>query len=278
MKTKLFNKKHLIVLTTAIWTFCVLYASFVVPPLPDPNEGHISKIRQAIFRFGFNQLHLTPALAIIIWVIFTLVLLFLIKQKSQKFNSLIKKAEDFIFKDWKSKLLVSFLFGILFWLLRSNYANKDFLLFKQWYPEHIILNTVHVRFDEMWESYLHLEFYKFFGPLFDWSLETTFQFFSCLCGFIFIFILLNLCKAVFSKNRLFAFIMLLAGGYVQLFFGDMESYTLCGMLVFLYFLTAFFYIQNKVSLVIPSITLMAAMTSHMASHFSHSIITLSIYH
>jgi hypothetical protein len=54
---------------------------------------------------------------------------------------------------------------------------------------------------------------------------------------------------------------------MQLFFGDMEYYTICATFILLYILTAILFIQKKATLILPACTLMAAMTMHMASAF-----------
>ena len=263
------NKPAALVLRVAIvlWTLCVLYASFVVPPLADPNKGNISNLRQMIFRFGFNQLHLAPLWIVLPAIALCLLLAWLVWTGRLDVGHAINKIEAFIFRDWKGQLLLSLLAGLVFWLLRSNYTNKDFILFKSWYSEALETGGILTRFDEMWEAYLNFIFHKFFSRQFGFSINRSFQLFSVVCGVFFFFILLRLVNGMTSRGRLVSLLMICCGGFMQLFFGDMESYTLCGMLVFCYLYTAMLYIKGRAGLALPALALMAAMTAHMAAIF-----------
>ena len=260
-----------------IWSACVIYASYFVPPLADPNKGNISNLQQIIFRFGFNQLHLTPIwITLLLFLMFAL-FFFLKTEHKQRLDRMISRLNEFIFKNWQSQLLVSLCAGIFFWIFRSNFLNTDYLLFGKWYFEYIEKGAVMVRFDEMWETYLHFEFYKLMNSAFGWSIKTSFQFISCLCGVPLTFILLKLCRAMSPRKPLLPFLMFLSGGYIQLFFGDLECYTICAMLAFCYLYFAYQYIHQKVPLILPAFFLMAAMTAHMAVVFLvPSLVYLSI--
>ena len=50
---------------------------------------------------------------------------------------------------------------------------------------------------------------------------------------------------------------------MQLFFGDMEHYTITGMLTFLYLFSSYCFLKEKISLLVPSFVLILAMTFHM---------------
>jgi len=266
-KTGRFSNLALLILTAA-WIAVVLYAGFCVTPPANPNEGHDLTGSQMVLRFGFNQLHLTPPLLILLWLLASLGFIYLLTRKESPAAEYIKKIEQEIFSNKKIQWLISLLMGGLFWLLRSNYKNKDFLIFKQqWYPEFLFYNTIHVRFDEMWESFLHVEWYRFLNANMGWSIETTFQLISCACGLVFIFTLLKLCPLLAPRKPLIPFAALLSGGFMQLFFGDMEHYTICATFIFLYFLAALLYIRRQVNLVLPAFLLMAGMVSHMAAIF-----------
>jgi len=266
-KTGRFSNLALLILTAA-WIAVVLYAGFCVTPPANPNQSHDLTASQMVLRFGFNQLHLTPPALLLFWLLVSLGFIYLLARKESPVVEWIKKIEQGIFSNGKIQALIGLISAGLFWILRSNYANKDFLLYKKdWYPEFLFYHSIHVRFDEMWESFLHMEAYRFLHASLGWSIETTFQLISCVCGVVFIFALLKLCPLLASRQPLIPFAALLSGGFMQLFFGDMEYYTISAVFIFLYVWAALLFIRGRVNLVLPAFLLMAGMVAHMAAIF-----------
>lgn len=246
-----------------IWMSIVIYASYFVPVLNDQNSDIFESPKQLYFRFGFNQLHMVNPLLIVVWIAFVFGLIFL-SGKGQ----VLKTRMDKFYKNYHlpkraTRILITSICTLFFWLFRSNFENTDFLLFKQWFPGDVARGLIHVRFDEMWESYIHFELYKLFHSSFGFSMNESFQMISVISGSLFVYIALVLSDELNSEKPYMLFLVLLSGGFMQLFFGDMEYYTIAGMLTFLYLLTSIFFLKEKISLMIPSLVLILAMTFHM---------------
>ena len=246
-----------------IWTSIVIYSSYFVPALVDQNLDIYTSPKQIYFRYGFNQLHMTNPffIAVFIGFIFCLILLL---NKTRVFRQIMEKYfKKYHTPKWVTRLLITLICTLLLWTLRSNFENTDFLLFKGWFPEDMALGLIHVRFDEMWESYIHFESYKLFQSSFGFSINKTYQLISVISGSLFIYMALILSDELDPKKPYKLFLILLCGGFMQLFFGDMEHYTIAGMLTFLYLFSSYYYLKENISLLIPSFVLILAMTFHM---------------
>ncbi|OGO20380.1 MAG: hypothetical protein A2Z14_05145 [Chloroflexi bacterium RBG_16_48_8] len=56
---------------------------------------------------------------------------------------------------------------------------------------------------------------------------------------------------------------MLSGGYIQLFFGDVENYTLVSVLKLLYLFLAYLFIENRIELWVPGLALSIALGFHL---------------
>lgn len=240
-----------------------LYASYFVPYLEDQNANRFSDPRQEILRFGFNQLSRSPWQITAALFTFFLIAIFVFKKFSEKIRLILRKAESILFNKVTIQIITAILFGIFFYRFRNNFQTTDALIYSEWYPDYVNRNILLVRFDEIWEAHLHLRFYALTNDLFGWDVFHSMQVYACIVGAFFIFILFRLCKVLLPEQPSVGFLLLLSGGYMQFFFGEMEKYTLCAFFVFTYFLTATKYIKNNGPLYLPSLTLILAMTSHM---------------
>jgi len=250
-----------------IWISAVIYSSYFIPVLNDQNTEIFASPKQMYFRFGFNQLHTVHPSLIVVGIAFIFGAILL----SGK-GRLFKPLQDKFFKNyhlprWAARIIITLICTLMFWVFRSNFENWDFLAYKQWFPDEMARGLLHVRFDEMWESYIHFELYKYFYNSFGFSINESFQIISVFAGSIFIYIALVLSNELIPEKPYMVFLVLLSGGFMQLFFGDMENYTMVGMLTFLYLLTSCFFLKKKTSLMIPSLVLMVAMTFHMEAVF-----------
>jgi hypothetical protein len=155
----------------------------------------------------------------------------------------------------------------VFFVLRSNFLNYDGGLLAGKFARDVPLRGAHVTHDEMWELYLHSRFWLLTSHLFGWSVELSYQVLSSLAGGAFILMLLYFCSIVFPRRPLLAFALCISGGYMQLFFGDVENYSLTMVWIMAYFLTSALYVRRRMSLVIPSVLLAAALTFHLLAGF-----------
>ena len=155
----------------------------------------------------------------------------------------------------------------IFFILRNNFINPDGVEFAEKFLTDIPLRGSHVTHDEMWELYLHSRFWFYTNQYVGWSVELSYQVLSCLAGGIFIFLLLTYSTKIFADSPFYAFVMCVAGGYVQLFFGDIENYTLTSAWIMGYFLVSALFLEKKISIVYPSTLLAIAITFHLLAGF-----------
>lgn len=263
--------------TTILWVGVVVYAGFFVPALVDQNSDVFSDPRQIVFRFGFNQLHyLNPVL--IIFIVFLMYMLSsqipLIDKAKRSFAKIFSLKNTPL---WLSRIVITLFCTLLFWLFRSYYANIDFLAFKRSFPDAVERGLLQVRFDEMWETFLHFEAAKSLNKIFGLTVDQTFQIISMLAGSGFVNVALILSRELNPEKPYSVFLVLLSGGFMQLFFGDLEFYSICGLLIFLYFLGSYLFLKGNVSVLIPAFILTLAMTFHMeAVYLFPSLIFLLI--
>jgi hypothetical protein len=88
-----------------------------------------------------------------------------------------------------------------------------------------------------------------------------------MAGGGFIYLLLLFSKYSCHNNPLMFFFIVTSGGYMQLFFGDMENYTLTAVLIFAYLFASYKYLNRRASLLLPSSLLALAITFHLLSFF-----------
>lgn len=182
-------------------------------------------------------------------------------------TSSLSRAQDWLFARPSLLVLVGSVAAVVFLLLRNGFLNPDgeALLWKL--PEDVPTKGAHVTHDEMWELYLHSRFWFHTNRWFGWSVALSYQVLSAVAGAAFVALLLEYCRALAQSRALALFLVIVSGGFMQLFFGDVENYTLTAALVMAYFVVALRYIQGRASLVAPTATLAVAMTFHLVAGF-----------
>jgi hypothetical protein len=88
---------------------------------------------------------------------------------------------------------------------------------------------------------------------------------SSLAGGGFIFLLIRLCRLVVPSHPTAMFLAVASAGFMQLFFGDVENYTLTALLILAYLYTAILEIKGRVPLLVPSAVLALAITFHLVA-------------
>jgi len=119
----------------------------------------------------------------------------------------------------------------------------------------------------MWELYLHSRFWFYTNYLFGWSVELSYQVLSSVVGGAFILLLMYYCSIMFPDRPILAFAVCVSGGYMQIFFGDVENYTLTVTLIMAYFIASALYIKGWWNIIVPSVILAAALTFHLLAGF-----------
>ena len=157
--------------------------------------------------------------------------------------------------------------GIAFFVLRSWFINPDGALFPMKFMVDVPAKGFHATHDEMWELYIHSKFWLYVNDHFGWSVAVSYQALSCAAGAVFVFLLLTWCRRLLPQHWPLAFLACVSGGYMQLFFGDVENYTLMTTLVMGYFVASIRAIEARTSFVYPSILLALALTFHLEAGF-----------
>ncbi len=238
-----------------------LLAGFVLPALSADGES----VREVLF--GFSQAGRFPVL------VFFAALCAAALAVSPRYGSTgarlerIRKLARSAAGNFWFRLAFSLLMVAVFFALRNNFVNYDGRMFAEKFARDIPLRGAHVTHDEMWELYLHSRFWFYTGRLFGWSVELSYQVLSSVAGGVFVFLLLDYCLLVFHERPLLAFALAVSGGYMQLFFGDVENYTLTATLIMAYFLASALYIKRRTGVMVPAVLLAVAMTFHLLSGF-----------
>jgi hypothetical protein len=157
--------------------------------------------------------------------------------------------------------------GVAFYLLRSWFINPDGALFPMKFMIDIPARGFHATHDEMWELYVHSKFWFYTNAWFGWSVDLSYQVLSCAAGAVFVFLLLTWARRLLPQHWPWAFLACISGGYMQLFFGDAENYTLTTTLVMAYFLASARSLEERTSVVSPSLLLATAITFHLEAGF-----------
>lgn len=242
-------------------------STYLVPAQADPNNIDRAKLIPSIFGFGFNQLRWLPAWVVAGWAVLTGMIMWSVNHFYKKISVWAKNAIEYFYSRKIHLVIASLFFLGGFYLFRSNMINEDTQMVMKWMPNQALHSITHVRFDEMLEANVHFEVYRLTNWLWGWGVEHTYSVLSCLAGFFFIFTLLVFCRRLVGQNALWLFAFLISGGYMQLFFGDMENYTLAMTLLLVYFYFSYRYLEKEVSLTTPAFFLVLAMMFHLETAY-----------
>jgi hypothetical protein len=246
--------------------FLVLLLAYLISGFVLPGRGgNGSRVRELLF--GFSQLGCFGMPCILVGLSIPLVLLVIRPMIPRgKLGSIRARAVRVFNSTW-FRVGFAILLAAVFFLLRNRFINYDGSLFAEKFARDVPLHGAHVTHDEMWELYLHSRFWFHTNRLFGWSVELSYQVLSSVAGGVFIMLLMYYCTIVFPERPVLAFVICISGGYMQLFFGDVENYTLTATLIMAYFLASAMHIRGKWSVITPSVILAAALTFHLLAGF-----------
>lgn len=235
----------------------LIVAGFVLP--------HFDSVRYD--PFGFSQLSFLGARFMVIILCFITLSFFVYRKFGPQVDALVGKVQKALF----SKTIHIIVFGILcvtlFFLLRNNFINCDGQAFTEKFHRDVAVNGAHVTHDEMWELYVHSRFWYYTNRFFGWSVTFSYQVLSSIAGGVFIFFLLRFCRRLLPSNPLGLFLIIVSGGYMQIFFGDVENYTLTAVFILLYFYFSLACIRGERHIILPSSILAIAVTFHLLAGF-----------
>jgi len=155
----------------------------------------------------------------------------------------------------------------VFFLLRTGVLNQDGNMMTPKFEHDVPLVGAHVTHDEMLELYVHSRFWYYTHRWWGWPVIFSYQVLSCAAGSVFVYLLLRLANRLAPARTWLFLAGALSGGYMQLFFGDAENYTLTAAVFALYVLAACRYLAREVPLWMPTIALAVGMCFHLQGGF-----------
>ena len=151
----------------------------------------------------------------------------------------------------------------VFFLLRTNFLNSDGNMLAPKIETGVSLVGAHLTHDELLELFLHSRVWYYTHRWWGWSVVLSYQVVSCLAGAVFLYGVIRLARRV-SPGAPWLFVAgALAGGYMQLFFGDIENYTVTAALAIFYVLAACRFLAGEVGVWLPTVVLAVATCFHL---------------
>lgn len=259
--------ESLVYITIGVFFVLAYAVSGLWLPVGLPIDG-VEQNPWIIKLFGLDQLRHVPGWLLIVFLIFVSFFIFLSIKKRSLLVGFYKGVEKGLFSSIWLMFILALLAGLFFFTFRNNYLNPDGSAFAEKFQRDVPTLGAHVTHDEMWELYVHSRVWNYTQQLFGWSVEFTYQAISSIGGIFFTLILLVYCRFTLPPgSRLAFFLLVISGGFMQLFFGDVENYTLVNVWILLYFYLSARYLEGKASLVAVSAVLAIAMTFHLLAGF-----------
>ena len=151
----------------------------------------------------------------------------------------------------------------VFFYLRTNVLNQDGNMLTPKLQADVPRIGAHVVHDELLELFVHSRVWDYTHRWWGWSVVFSYQVVSCAAGSLFIFALLRLSRRLAPERSSLFLMGLLSGGYMQLFFGDVENYTITAALVAVYVVLACRFLARDAPLWMPALALAAAICFHL---------------
>jgi len=215
--------------------------------------------------FGFSQLRNLRAGGMFL-VLILLVLVFTQSNRPALARA-FEKLNTWFFSNPLPTFLTAICAVIVFYLFRTNFINGDGLALEGRFLDVVPLDGAFFSYDEALEFYIHSRFWALTHQAYGWSVNQAYSCLSVLAGGVFIFILLKYCRQLLPEKALLLAGLCISSGYMQLFFGDVENYTLTATVLTGYLLASALYLNKSLSLVYPASILALALTFHLLSSF-----------
>ncbi|MCK5131146.1 MAG: hypothetical protein KAR40_03215 [Candidatus Sabulitectum sp.] len=165
----------------------------------------------------------------------------------------------------------------IMFVFRSNTLNPDGVDLLWKIPSDVDKVGAHVVHDEMLELYTHSLFWNTLNELGYFGVALSYQILSVLSGLLFMLLLVKYAKENIKSEQLLFVLLVSSGGFIQLFFGDVENYSITVAIVMWYFLVAARAANCKASLMTASLILGLAMCFHLEAGFLLPSLAYLIY-
>jgi hypothetical protein len=133
----------------------------------------------------------------------------------------------------------------VFWFASTGRLNFDGSLLEQKFHADVPRLGAHLTHDEILELYVHSRLWDLAHATWGWSVAQTYRATSCLAGGVVVYLALGFVRRFEVPRRPLVLAGLFAGGWVLIFFGDVENYTLVNAWVFAYFLAAWRFLDGR---------------------------------
>ncbi|PIE52491.1 hypothetical protein CSA37_06810 [Candidatus Fermentibacteria bacterium] len=149
-------------------------------------------------------------------------------------------------------------------MLHSNHFNQDGLALEEKFETAEVVHAVH---DEMLELVLHFFVWRLFNLFTECTAAASYHIVSAAAGVAFFHVLAGFTRKHIRNNQLLFLLLVTGSGYLQLFYGDVENYTILAF-------SLMWYLTSSVNLIIeggrsllPSILLGIGMCLHLEAGF-----------
>jgi len=207
-------------------------------------------------RYGFNQLrHTAPVTLLGIFVVFAVVFL-LVKKTGRQ----LPDNDPVPFKRaalYSIAVAVPALF--VFLALSNGFVNDDGLV----HTFNLLCGGFRATFDEMLSCSVIRSIWQTFGDPVRFNPFDVYSAYSSGMGFIFVLATVLFACRELGRRWPFFVLLMVSGGFMQAFFGDVENYAGVMTLCMAYILVSREYLDDRLSVVTPSLVLALAMSMHL---------------
>jgi hypothetical protein len=159
--------------------------------------------------------------------------------------------------------LLAVLAGMLFYRWHSVFYNPDAIWYAITFQKVVPLRGALVKYDEMLETFIHSRLWFYAQDWWGWSVYDTYRFCSALAGAMFIGLLGLWSRSLAGARALILVALIASGGFMQLFFGEVENYTLVSVMILGYFWGAHQFVVQSKPLTLPAALLALALCFHL---------------
>lgn len=209
--------------------------------------------------FGFDQLYRVPPTWLGAWFGAAAVALGLSHFAKERLGAAVRRLSRSSWLPWIAAVAAV----PIFFALKSDFVNED----GEFWLLALSEKGTFGKFDEMFEVYYHWRLSHLAHDHLGWSIKLAYQALSAAAGGIFIFALFLAAKAHVGDRAVALVALVASGAFMQMFFGDVEHYSLTTAVMVAYFYVAALFLQDRLSIVWPCSVATVALVCHLLSGF-----------
>lgn len=160
-------------------------------------------------------------------------------------------------------ILAALVAGVVMFTAPSNFRNLDAQLLASKIEGAVPISGAFITHDEMLELLVHSRVWDYTHRWWGWSVELVYQVLGAIAGAAFVVLAFRLARRLAPAVPGLFLLGLMAGGYMQLFFGDVENYTLTAAMVTAYLLASVRFLRGDAALWEPTVMLALATAFHL---------------